>query len=242
MVTLQNFGPSNRSRFIGNSFYEICLDEKTKQWYIHERYSNAGSLAKGKAFYSNDLKWVIEILNSFSKEMEVISLCYLIGPKQEPTRENKQEETDVKADVPAMVSETEKMRWKNRTISQELFKQMIFDILMESQDRIPEDVANAILDILDRYDVGSPWRCVEDKKPESGQYFFIKLNSSAEYRDPSWLKNPLLAKRVKGGFYVSGLLVPDQEVEAYSEILIPKWIPGAISGGLQTCSEICVPR
>jgi len=47
------------------------------------------------------------------------------------------------------------------------------------------------------------------------------LKESAGYTDPYW-KKPLLAMRMKGGFHVSGRLFPDREVEACSQIRIPK--------------------
>lgn len=111
---------------------------------------------------------------------------------------------------------------KSMTISQELFKQMIFDTMMESQDQMSEDVVNAFLDILNRYDIGSPWCNMEDGKPASGKYFFIKMKESAGYTDPYW-EQPLLAIRMKGGFHVSGSPFKDEEVSAYSEICIPRW-------------------
>lgn len=48
------------------------------------------------------------------------------------------------------------------TVSQELFKQLIFDTVMESQDQMSEDAVNALLDILNRYDIGSPWCSIAD--------------------------------------------------------------------------------
>lgn len=216
MITLEKFNPNNRNRRIGNSFYQICLDEKTKQWYINECFSTS-ELCYGKAFYGSNLEQVINILNGFSMEKEVISRCQPENPKVNRQEKEQVAET-MQEEIPAA---SVKKRLKPMTISQELFKQMIFDILMESQDQVSEDANRAILDILNRYDVGSPWRRMSSGKPASGEYFFIRLNSYAEYRDPSWLEKPLLAKRVKGGFHVSGLLVPDQEVGAYSEIHMP---------------------
>lgn len=84
-----------------------------------------------------------------------------------------------------------------------------------------EDVANALLDILNRYDIGEPWRSMEDKKPDTGKYFFIKMKKSAGYTDPYW-DQPLLTVRVKGGFHIAGSPFKDEEVEAYSEVRIPK--------------------
>lgn len=55
-ITLENFGPNNKDRRIGNSLYWICMDEATKKWYIKEWYNTINTLVTGKAFYSND--WV----------------------------------------------------------------------------------------------------------------------------------------------------------------------------------------
>lgn len=111
-------------------------------------------------------------------------------------------------------------RQKPMTVSQELFKQLIFDTVMESQDQMSEDAVNALLDILNRYDIGNPWQKMEDGKPDSGKHFFIKMKKSAGYTDPYW-NQPLLAMRVKGGFHVAGSPFQDADVEAYSEIRIP---------------------
>ncbi len=110
---------------------------------------------------------------------------------------------------------------KPKTISPDLFKQLIFDTLMESQEQISEDVTRTFLDILDRYDVGSPWKGMEDGKPASGKYFFIKLKKSAGYTDFYW-QEPLLAVRMKDGFHIAGRLFSDTEVEKYSEVRIPR--------------------
>lgn len=112
-------------------------------------------------------------------------------------------------------------RQKPITVSQEVFKQLIFDTVMESQDQMSEDAANAFLDILNRYDIGSPWCSMTDGKPASGKYFFIKLKQSVGYTDPYW-EQPLLAMRMRGGFHVVGKPFSDEEVESYSEIHIPR--------------------
>lgn len=119
----------------------------------------------------------------------------------------------------AEISKT--VRQKPMTISQNVFKQLIFDTVMESQNQMSEDVVNALLDILNRYDIGSPWCSMADGKPASGKYFFIKLKQSVGYTDPYW-EQPLLAMRMRGGFHVVGKPFSDEEVESYSEIHIPR--------------------
>lgn len=122
----------------------------------------------------------------------------------------------------AGTAETSKTgRQKPMTVSQELFKQLIFDTVMESQDQMSEDAVNALLDILNRYDIGSPWCSMADGKPASGKYFFIKLKQSAEYAEPYW-EQPLFAMRMIGGFHAAGKPFGDEEVESYSEIHIPR--------------------
>lgn len=142
-------------------------------------------------------------------------------------------ETEPTADTPERTKEpqaakdpgtdvTSKLgRQKPMTISQNVFKQLIFDTVIESQDQMSEDVVNAFLDILNRYDIGSPWHDMEDGKPASGKYFFIKMKKSAGYTDPYW-EQPLFAVRIKGGFHVAGNPFKDEEVESYSEICIPR--------------------
>ncbi len=220
MITLENFGPNNRERNIGNSLYLICLDEVTKKWYILECYSTIDVWATGKAFYGHDLGNVIGVLNSFTEEKEIVSQKALKN-RAKKAPDQKKENTIGTAAPESKDSNNTKIPVKPKTISQDLFKQMIFDILMESQDQISTDVIMAFLDILDRYDIGSPWRHMEDGKPASGKYFFIKLKKSAGYTDPYW-QEPILAVRMKGGFHVAGRPFSDTEVEAYSEIRIPR--------------------
>jgi hypothetical protein len=74
-ITLENFSSTNRTRFIGNSLYRICrADDEVGNWYIHETYNSGGTFAGRNAYYSSDLTSVIERLNSFTKEREVIDL------------------------------------------------------------------------------------------------------------------------------------------------------------------------
>ncbi len=227
MITIENFGPNNRDRCIGRSLYRICMDEATKQWYIYESYNADGSWATGKAFHSHDLGYVIDVMNRFTEEREIISRKALkngernLLNRKEENMGIQKEENQKTAAAENKGSGNAKTPVKPKTVSQELFKQLIFDTLMESQDQVSEDVTKAILDILDRYDVGSPWRSMDDGKPASGKYFFIKLKKSAGYTDSCW-QEPLLAIRMKGGFHIAGRPFSDMEVEAYSEVRISR--------------------
>lgn len=78
MITLGNFSAENRDRHIGNSLYRICNTEPRNgngKWYIHEFY-NDGSTWSGASddFVSNDLQAVIDRINSFKKEREIVSI------------------------------------------------------------------------------------------------------------------------------------------------------------------------
>ena len=74
MITLENFSETNRSRTIGNSLYRICKADKGGKWYIHEVYNNGAEWAGNNAYRNEDLQEVINILNSFTKEKEIVSL------------------------------------------------------------------------------------------------------------------------------------------------------------------------
>lgn len=73
-IKMEDFGPDNRDRKIGDSLYRICRNERTKKWYIHEGYNNldSGEWAIANDFYEDDLEKVIARVNSFTKEKEVI--------------------------------------------------------------------------------------------------------------------------------------------------------------------------
>lgn len=74
-ITLENFSSDNRDRHIGNSLYRICnTDAKAGkgEWYIHECFSDGSEWCRANYFHSDDLQNVIDKINSFTKEKEVI--------------------------------------------------------------------------------------------------------------------------------------------------------------------------
>lgn len=73
MITLENFSEQNRDRRIGNSLYRICKAESGGKWYIHEEYADETGWSSGDFFYSHDLNYVIDKINSFSRERGVLS-------------------------------------------------------------------------------------------------------------------------------------------------------------------------
>ncbi len=157
----------------------------------------------------------------FEISLELFQRDFSMVPTKEaePGRDTQGESHELQTARAAKTSKTG--RQKPMTVSQDLFKQLIFDTIMEARDQMSEDTANAFLDILNRYDIGSPWRKMEDGKPTSGKYFFIKMKKSVGYTHPFW-KQPLLAVRMKGGFHIAGSPFKDEEVEAYNEIRIPR--------------------
>lgn len=72
-ITLENFGEHNRDRRIGNSTYRICRND-AGNWYIHEMYNNGTDWAVSNGFTNKELSVVINIINSFTKEREIVSL------------------------------------------------------------------------------------------------------------------------------------------------------------------------
>lgn len=77
-ITMENFGEYNRDRKIGNSLYRICNTKTVGKgkWYILEVYNDGTEWATNKAFYCDKLQEVIDKINSFTKEKEIISLKF----------------------------------------------------------------------------------------------------------------------------------------------------------------------
>lgn len=74
MITINNFSEHNRDIKIGNSLYRICCTENKKMWYIHEVYNDGNEFATANAYHSENLQEVIDKINSFTTEKEVVSL------------------------------------------------------------------------------------------------------------------------------------------------------------------------
>ena len=76
-ITLENFSQHNRDRNIGNSLYRICRGkDDSGKWYIHETYNNGVEWSANNAYYTESLEEVIDIINSFTEEKEVIALRF----------------------------------------------------------------------------------------------------------------------------------------------------------------------
>lgn len=77
MLTLQNFSFCNRSKIIGNSLYKVCREkDNSGKWYIHETYSDGDEWVGNNAYHSDDLQTVLERINGFTREKEVVSLRF----------------------------------------------------------------------------------------------------------------------------------------------------------------------
>lgn len=76
MLTLENFDIHNRDRKIGNSLYRICRNEDSNKWYIHETFNDGSEWVCNNDYYHDDLRVVIDIINGFTKEKEVVSLRF----------------------------------------------------------------------------------------------------------------------------------------------------------------------
>lgn len=71
-ITLENFGPRNRTKNIGNSQYRICrVNDDWGIWYIHETYNDGSEWSSAKGYGSYDLAEVIDTFNAISKEKEI---------------------------------------------------------------------------------------------------------------------------------------------------------------------------
>lgn len=75
-ITIENFSPFNRDRKIGNSLYRICRENNNGKWYIHETYNDGVDWCGNDAYFTDDLQEVIDKMNSFVTEKEVVSLRF----------------------------------------------------------------------------------------------------------------------------------------------------------------------
>jgi hypothetical protein len=76
-LTIETFGPDNRTKQIGKSQYRIATDDITKQptvWHITEGYNNleTGEWARARGYFTTDLQKVIDVFNRFTKEKEIV--------------------------------------------------------------------------------------------------------------------------------------------------------------------------
>lgn len=79
MVTIDTFGPDNRTKHIGHSMYRIAADDTREGqaptlWHIYENYNNleTGEWAKARGCFTSDLQTVIDAFNSITEEKEII--------------------------------------------------------------------------------------------------------------------------------------------------------------------------
>lgn len=80
MITLGNFSPENRDRYIGNSLYRICNTDPRNgkgKWFIHEIFNDGSSFCCASDNCASDnLQEVINRINSFTKEGEITSVAF----------------------------------------------------------------------------------------------------------------------------------------------------------------------
>lgn len=76
-ITLENFSSTNRDKRVGSSLYRIAREhENHGKWYIHETFNDKNTWAGNNAFHNDSLQFVIDKLNSFTKEKEVVALRF----------------------------------------------------------------------------------------------------------------------------------------------------------------------
>ena len=79
MLTMETFGPDNRTKLIGNSQYRIATDDtresqKPTLWHIRECYNNqkTGEWAQARGYFTTDLQEVIDAFNEITEEKQII--------------------------------------------------------------------------------------------------------------------------------------------------------------------------
>lgn len=103
----------------------------------------------------------------------------------------------------------------------ETFKQLIFDTVMRVSDMDKEGIQHALLDLVNRYEIGPTWIEMSEDKPAGGEWYYILLTETAGIAKPEY-KDPLLGKRIKGGFRVGPDVYYDRDVQKYAPAVIPK--------------------
>lgn len=74
-LTIENFGPNNRDKRVGKSLYRICRQyDDSGKWYISESYNDQNEWSRYRAYFSEDLRYVVDKINSFNKEKEIINM------------------------------------------------------------------------------------------------------------------------------------------------------------------------
>lgn len=121
---------------------------------------------------------------------------------------------------------------QNQTIQvcPDTFKQMIFDLVIDSQKLMMPEVKNALIGMISYYSIGPIWIDISNEKPSGlTEWYWIKTKKKRKY------DIIMPAKRVCGGF-LYGLLpnqpengrtnrvymIPDLAIEQYSPIFLPK--------------------
>mgnify|MGYP000065213061 FL=1 len=121
---------------------------------------------------------------------------------------------------------------QNQTIQvcPDAFKQMIFDLVIDSQKLMMPEVKNALISMISYYSIGPIWIDMSNEKPSRlTEWYWIKTKKKRKY------DIVMPAKRVSGGF-LYGLLpnqpengrmnrvymIPDLAIEQYSPIFLPK--------------------
>lgn len=103
----------------------------------------------------------------------------------------------------------------------ETFKQFVFDTAMRVSDMDKEGIQHALLNLVNRYEIGPTWTRMSEGKPASGGWYFILLAETAGIAKTEY-KEPLLGKRIKGGFQVGPDVYYDRDIWKYAPAIIPK--------------------
>lgn len=68
-ITMSSFGPDNRTKWVGNSQYQVC--KRNDKWYITETRKDDKSYTMYDAFFTYELNLVLDTFNRIKKEFEV---------------------------------------------------------------------------------------------------------------------------------------------------------------------------
>lgn len=109
---------------------------------------------------------------------------------------------------------------KEILITQDAFKRNIFEIVMDAGEMIPEGVQLALLNTINRYEIGPVWMKADGKGPcVTAHYYFIRVKGMEDFAMiATWDANSRTFQTVQFGRKIYHY----SDIEDYSTIQMPK--------------------
>ena len=122
-----------------------------------------------------------------------------------------------------MVSGTEKSKKaKPVHVSEAVFKQLIFDRLMDhANDAGTDALTEAVMSVIDGYTVAPVWKNIKNAKPQPGTICFLKPAVGVHFAKCN-VSDRCIGTAVKGGFMYMGSFIPHSDISRYAELSMPE--------------------